>query len=59
MTGSGPQQAALVRYTIHTGLPLRQAATDVANRFSIAPHPGNKDKEPVTTACRYRSEPVN
>jgi len=43
----------------HTGLPLRQAAADLANRFGVATHPGNREEEPVTTACHYRSEPLS
>ncbi len=43
----------------HTGLPLSQAAVDMANRFGVAARPGTRGEEPVTAACHGRREPVS
>ena len=42
----------------HTGLPLREAAVDMATRFGVTPPPGTRGEEPVTDACHDRREPV-
>ncbi len=43
----------------HTGLPLREAAVDMASRFGVAARPGTREEEPVATACHGRREPVS
>ena len=43
----------------HTGLPLSQAALDMASRFAVTAWPGTREEEPVTAACHTRREPVS
>jgi hypothetical protein len=43
----------------HTGLPLPQAAVDMASRFAVAARPGTRGEEPVTAACHGCREPVS
>ncbi|NQT38888.1 MAG: transposase, partial [Planctomycetes bacterium] len=43
----------------HTGLPLSQAAADMASRFGVAAKRGTREEEPVTTACQGRRQPVS
>ena len=43
----------------HTGLPLPQAAADMASRFGVSARPGTREEEPVTAACHRRRDPAS
>ena len=43
----------------HTGLPLREAAVDLANRFGVTAGCETREEEPVPPACHASREPVN
>ena len=43
----------------HTGLPLPQAAVDMASRFGVAGQPRTREEEPVAATCHAHREPVS